>query len=59
MPIIKSSEAGEQITVVVFTKHEIDALVNILESVIIPDSCDDDIESLDEFIYGLGIRLAQ
>jgi len=59
MPIIRSSENGEQITVVIFTKDEIDALVNILEAVIIPNSCEGDVDTLDEFIYGLGIRLAQ
>lgn len=59
MPIIRSSESGEQITVVIFTKDEIDALVNILEAAVIPDDCEDDVDTLDEFIYGLGIRLAQ
>jgi hypothetical protein len=33
MPIIKSSESGEQITVVIFTRQEIKALVTLLESV--------------------------
>ena len=30
MPIIKSSDSGESITVVVFTKREIDALATVL-----------------------------
>lgn len=61
MPIIKSSVTGENITVIIFTQAEVDALVHILEAASIPavESCNDALDVLDEFVYGLGIRINQ
>ena len=57
MPIIKSSANGEDITVVVFTQSEIDALVNVLWNAKVPRSKDvrQSVEVLEEFYYALGI----
>lgn len=58
MPIIKSSSAGDDITVVVFTDSEINALVQLLENVSYPNNkgLSELVSELDELFYGLNIR---
>jgi hypothetical protein len=60
MPIIKSSRAGGDITVVIFTDEEVRALVNLLESVRFDyddDTVNSSIDILEELVYGLGINV--
>jgi hypothetical protein len=60
MPIIKSSRAGGDITVVIFTDEEVTALVNLLESVRFDyddDTVNSSIDILEELVYGLGINV--
>jgi hypothetical protein len=57
MPIIKSSSNGDDITVVVFTKEEADAFVNIMWNASFKKSKDvkASIEMLEEMFYAFGI----
>jgi len=60
MPIIKSSRASGDITVVIFTDEEVRALVNLLESVRFDyddDTVNSSIDILEELVYGLGINV--
>ena len=60
MPIIKSSENGEHITVIVFTSSEMQALTNLLSNINYDDN-PNTVSSrikLDELFYALGIRVA-
>lgn len=57
MPVIRSSANGEDITVIVFSQSEIDALVNLLWNAKFTKTQQvrESIAKLDEFYYALGI----
>lgn len=57
MPVIKSSANGESITVIIFDKTEIDALVTLLHHAKFDASREarHAAEHIDEFFFALGI----
>lgn len=57
MPIIKSSSSGDDITVLIFSKEEMEAFVNMLWNAKFgkSKSVRESVEKLEEMFYALGI----
>jgi len=58
MPVVKSSVNGDDVTVIIFSREEIDALVLLLENSNLQRTEENKtaIRTLDEFYFALGLK---